>query len=58
MDLRLRSALSRFAGDTHAATAIEYSLIAGGVACAIAAVVFTLGSSVQSMWTTVSNALP
>lgn len=57
MDFRFRSALSRFAGDIRGATAIEYALIAGGVACAIAATVFTLGSSVQTMWKTVAESL-
>lgn len=57
MDFRFRSALSRFADDTRGATAIEYSLIAGGVACAIATIVISLGSSVLAMWTMVSDRL-
>jgi len=58
MDTRLRSAVSRFADDTRAATAIEYSLIAGGVACAIAATIATLGSSVQTMWQSLADIMP
>ncbi|OJY41353.1 MAG: hypothetical protein BGP08_06065 [Rhizobiales bacterium 64-17] len=58
MDTRLRSAVLRFAGDTRGATAIEYSLVAGGVACAIATTITMLGGSVQAMWTAVKDALP
>lgn len=46
----------RFARDESAATAIEYALIASGVAGAIIAVITTLGGSVTTMWTTIKNA--
>ncbi|MGN6463482.1 MAG: Flp family type IVb pilin [Pseudolabrys sp.] len=58
MDFRFRSALSRFADDTRGATAIEYSLIAGGIACAIAATLTTLGASVRAMWETLAGLMP
>jgi len=38
------------------ATAIEYALIAAGIAGALVAVITTLGGSVNTMWTTVANA--
>jgi pilus assembly protein Flp/PilA len=47
----------RFFADESAATAIEYSLIATGVAGAIVAVVASLGQNVNSMWASVSTAL-
>lgn len=46
----------KFAKDERGATAIEYALIASGVAVAIAATVFSVGSSVKSLFTTVSSA--
>jgi pilus assembly protein Flp/PilA len=39
------------------ATAIEYALIASGIAGAIIVVVVTLGTSVQNMYTSVSSNL-
>jgi len=45
-----------FPADTRGATAIEYSLIASGIAGAIIAVVAALGSSVQHMWSAVAAA--
>jgi pilus assembly protein Flp/PilA len=46
-----------FLADESGATAIEYALIASGVAGAIFAVVGQLGSTVTNMWTSVKNAL-
>jgi pilus assembly protein Flp/PilA len=46
----------RFLADETAATAIEYALIASGIAGAIVAVVGTVGGSVKAMWTAVFNA--
>jgi pilus assembly protein Flp/PilA len=48
--------LRRWCSDERGATAIEYALIASGVAVAIAATVFTLGSGVKNMFTKVNNA--
>jgi pilus assembly protein Flp/PilA len=45
-----------FCADESGATAIEYALIASGIAGAIIAVVTTLGGNVKTMWTTISNA--
>ena len=42
--------VSRFFRDKKAATAIEYSLIAAGIAVAIAIGVFTLGSTVSNFF--------
>ena len=39
---------SRFIGDERAATAIEYSLMAAGIALAVATTVMSLGSTVKS----------
>ncbi|HTT47737.1 MAG TPA: Flp family type IVb pilin [Pseudolabrys sp.] len=49
--------LREFLRDDRGATAIEYALIAAGVAGAIIAVVTSLGTTLNGMYTTVSNAL-
>ena len=54
MSLAMRS-LRDFVRDERGATAIEYALIASGIAGAIIAVVMTLGISVQDMYQSVSN---
>ena len=54
--LTMRS-LRDFVRDDGGATAIEYALIASGVAATIAAVVMTMGTSVQGMYQSVANAL-
>jgi pilus assembly protein Flp/PilA len=43
-------AARRFIPAQEGATAIEYALIAGGIASAIAAAITTLGGSVNLMW--------
>jgi pilus assembly protein Flp/PilA len=48
--------LSCFLRDDRAATAIEYAMIASGIAIAIAATVMSLGSTVNGMFTSVSSA--
>ncbi len=48
---------ARFLPAQEAATAIEYALIAAGIAGALVAIISSLGSSVSAMWTTVSAAL-
>jgi pilus assembly protein Flp/PilA len=53
--LTMRS-LRDFVRDDGGATAIEYALIASGVAAAIAAVIMTMGTSVQGMYQSVANA--
>jgi pilus assembly protein Flp/PilA len=49
--------LRAFLKDESAATAIEYSLLAAGIAVAIVAVVKGLGAKVNTMFTSVSSAL-
>jgi pilus assembly protein Flp/PilA len=49
--------ISRFSRDQTAATAIEYSLIAAGIALAIVVVVQAVGTQVQVPYSTVSSAL-
>ena len=51
------SLLHRFLRDETGATAIEYAMIASGIAVAIAATIVTLGSSVQGMYSSVATAM-
>lgn len=46
-----------FLNDESGATAIEYALIAAGIASAIVAGLTTLGGSVNALWTKVSTAM-
>ena len=46
----------RFAVSENGATAIEYSIIAAGVAMAIAATVWTMGPKLNDSYTSVSDA--
>src|SRR5208282_3394535 len=45
----------RFARDDGGATAIEYAMIASGVAIAIASTIVSLGSTVKGLYTSVAN---
>jgi pilus assembly protein Flp/PilA len=47
----------RFMRDEGGATAIEYAMIASGVAVAIAATIGTLGSTVKGMYSNVASAM-
>ncbi|HXX26108.1 MAG TPA: Flp family type IVb pilin [Pseudolabrys sp.] len=49
--------LRRFRSARQGATAIEYAIIAAGIASAIIVAVNALGGSVNAMWTAVANAL-
>jgi pilus assembly protein Flp/PilA len=49
--------LVKFANDESGATAIEYGLIAAGISVAIISVVTTLGTKLNSTFTSISNAL-
>lgn len=51
------SLLKSFVRDDAGATAIEYGLIAAGIAVAIIAVVNGVGGSLNNTFTTVQNAL-
>jgi pilus assembly protein Flp/PilA len=53
----MNSLLKRFAMDESGVTAIEYGLIAAGIGVAILTVVNSIGGSLVSMFTTVSNDL-
>ena len=44
---------TRFARDENGATAIEYAMIAGGIATAIVAAVSALGTTVKGMYESV-----
>jgi len=54
---RTMRSLRDFLRDDGGATAIEYALIASGIAGAIIAVVMALGTQINAMYTTVSTAL-
>ena len=47
----------RFLRDESGATAIEYAMIASGIAVAIAATIVSLGSSVKGLYTGVATAM-
>ena len=51
------SKLMRFLRDESGATAIEYGLIAAGISVAIITVVQSLGSNLNTTFTSVSSAL-
>jgi pilus assembly protein Flp/PilA len=53
----MKALLSRFAKDESAATAIEYGLIAAGIAVAIIAVVQGLGTNLNTTFGSVQTAL-
>jgi pilus assembly protein Flp/PilA len=55
--MRSMHLIVRFLKDETAATAIEYSLIASGIALAIVAVTQGLGTKLKTTFTTVSTAL-
>ncbi len=45
----------RFAADETGATAIEYAMIASGIALAIAATLTAVGGSVKGMFVSIAN---
>jgi len=53
----MQTHIMRFIRDESGATAIEYGLIAAGIAVAIIATVQALGSNLNSTFTSVSTAL-
>jgi len=56
-DLKIVRPILCFLRDERGATAIEYAMIASGIAVAIAATVVTLGSSVNSLYASVATAM-
>lgn len=53
----MKNLFVRFAKDESGATAIEYGLIAAGIAVAIATIVKTVGTSLNTMFTNVNSNL-
>jgi pilus assembly protein Flp/PilA len=53
----VRTLLVRFGGDESGATAIEYGLIAAGIAAAIILAVNTLGTNVNTTFSSISTQL-
>ncbi len=51
------SNLGRFLHDDGGATAIEYAMIASGIAVAIATTIVSLGSTVHGLYTGVATAM-
>jgi pilus assembly protein Flp/PilA len=47
----------RFLRDDSGATAIEYAMIASGIAVAIASTVFSLGTNVKGLYSSVATAM-
>ena len=53
----MKNLVSRFLKDESGATAIEYGLIAAGIALAIIAAVNGLGSTLQGKFTSINSSL-
>jgi pilus assembly protein Flp/PilA len=53
----MKNLIARFVKDESGATAIEYGLIAAGIALAIIAVVNGLGSNLQGKFSTINSSL-
>jgi pilus assembly protein Flp/PilA len=56
-ELSMGLSIARFIRDDSGATAIEYGLLAAGIAVAIIATVFALGTDLNTTFSTVSNGL-
>ncbi len=57
MEAKLKHQLLKFLSDESGATAIEYGLIAAGIALAIIAVVNGLGSNLNTQFTSINTSL-
>jgi pilus assembly protein Flp/PilA len=53
----IESSVRRFLRDESGATAIEYAMIASGIAVAIATTIVSLGSTVKGLYTGVATAM-
>ena len=53
----MKNLLARFVKDESGATAIEYGLIAAGIALAIIAIVNGLGTNLNAKFTTINTSL-
>jgi pilus assembly protein Flp/PilA len=56
-NIGMRNFLVSFARNDSGATAIEYGLIAAGIAVAIATIVGTVGTSLTNKFTTINSKL-
>jgi pilus assembly protein Flp/PilA len=57
MELLMKNLIARFVKDESGATAIEYGLIAAGIALAIIAVVNGLGTNLNAKFTSINSSL-
>jgi pilus assembly protein Flp/PilA len=57
MEVGLKDSFLKFLSDESAATAIEYGLIAAGIALAIIAVINGLGSNLNTMFSSINSSL-
>jgi pilus assembly protein Flp/PilA len=57
MELPMKNLVSRFVKDESGATAIEYGLIAAGISVVIILAVQTVGTNLNTTFTTVGTAL-
>jgi len=57
MELPMTKLVARFVKDESGATAIEYGLIAAGIALAIITAVNNVGGSLSAKFTTINNSL-
>jgi len=51
------TSVRRFVRDESGATAIEYAMIASGIAVAIASTIVSLGSNVKGLYSSVATAM-
>jgi len=57
LELSMKNLVARFAKDESGATAIEYGLIAAGIALAIITVVNNLGTTLNTKFGSISSSL-
>jgi pilus assembly protein Flp/PilA len=57
MEAELKGRIQKFLSDESGATAIEYGLIAAGIALAIIAAVNGVGTSLNTQFTSISSSL-
>jgi len=57
MEFPMKNLIKRFAKDESGATAIEYGLIAAGIAVAIITIVTSLGTTLNEKFTTVRDGI-
>lgn len=55
--VEMRTSIARFVKDESGATAIEYGLIAAGIAVAIITAVGTVGGNLSTLFTNIANKL-